>query len=89
MERLIEQPKGSGDADVVKGSNVFVVVGEEVTFIPISDLRNLLKEAQINVIGNAVAQDLTGSDDVTFEQVNTVNVFRGDRYQRRGNPCGW
>ena len=75
MERLIEQAKESGDVSGVTGTNVFVVVGEDVTFIPISDLRNLPKEAQINVIGDAVVQDLTGSDDVTFEQVNTVNKF--------------
>jgi hypothetical protein len=54
MERLIEQAKESGDVGGVTGTNVFVVVGEDVTFIPISDLRNLPKEAQINVIGDAV-----------------------------------
>ena len=78
MERLIEQAKESGDVGGVTGTNVFVVVGEDVTFIPISDLRNLPKEAQINVIGDAVVQDLTGSDDVTFEQVNTVNKFSAE-----------
>jgi hypothetical protein len=78
MERLIEQAKESGDVSGVTGTNVFVVVGEDVTFIPISDLRNLPKEAQINVIGDAVVQDLTGSEDVTFEQVNTVNKFSAE-----------
>ena len=78
MERLIEQAKESGDVGGVTGTNVFVVVGEDVTFIPISDLRNLPKEAQINVIGDAVVQDLTGSEDVTFEQVNTVNKFSAE-----------
>ena len=78
LERLIEQAKESGDASGVTGTNVFVVVGEDVTFIPISDLRNLPKEAQINVIGDAVVQDLTGSEDVTFEQVNTVNKFSAE-----------
>ena len=78
MERLIEQAKESGDVRGVTGTNVFVVVGEDVTFIPISDLRNLPKEAQINVIGDAVVQDLTDSEDVTFEQVNTVNKFSAE-----------
>ena len=32
----------------------------------------MAKESQINVIGDAVVQDLTGNDDVTFEQVNAV-----------------
>ena len=73
MERLIEKARDSGDAGGVTGNNVFVVVGEEVTFIPINDLRGLPKDAQISVIGNAVVQDLTGNDEVTYEQVATVS----------------
>ena len=57
---------------VVMGNNVFVVVGENVIFIPVSDLRNLPKETQIAVVGDAVIQDLTGNDDITFKQVSAV-----------------
>lgn len=73
MDRLVEKAKETGDVGGVTGNNVFVVVGEEVTFIPINDLRGLPKDSQINVIGNAVVQDLTGNDDVTYEQVNAVS----------------
>jgi len=72
IDRLVEKAKKSGDAGGITGNNVFVVVGDEVTFIPINDLRGLPKESQIAVIGNAVVQDLTGSDDVTYEQVSAV-----------------
>lgn len=73
MDRLVEKAKETGDVGGVTGNNVFVVVGEEVAFIPINDLRGLPKDSQINVIGNAVVQDLTGNDDVTYEQVNAVS----------------
>ena len=72
MDRLIDKAKESGDAGGITGNTVFVVVGDEVTFIPINDLRGLPKDSQIAVIGNAVVQDLTGSDDVTYEQVSAV-----------------
>jgi len=72
IDRLVEKARKSGDAGGITGSNVFVVVGDEVTFIPINDLRGLPKDSQIAVIGNAVVQDLTGSDDVTYEQVSAV-----------------
>jgi hypothetical protein len=72
MDRLINKAKESGDAGGVTGNTVFVVVGDEVTFIPINDLRGLPKDSQISVIGNAVVQDLTGNDDVTYEQVTAV-----------------
>lgn len=75
IDRLVEKAKDTGDVGGVTGNNVFVVVGEDVTFIPVNDLRNLPKESQINVIGDAVVQDLTGNDDITFEQVNAVSEF--------------
>ena len=73
MDRLVKKAKETGDVGGVTGNNVFVVIGEDVTFIPINDLRDLPKESQISVIGNAVVQDLTGNDDVTYEQVNAVS----------------
>ena len=75
IDRLVDKAKDTGEVGGVTGNNVFVVVGEDVTFIPINNLRNLAKESQINVIGDAVVQDLTGNDDVTFEQVNAVSEF--------------
>jgi hypothetical protein len=78
MQRLITNAEESGDVGGITGNNVFVVVGEDVTFIPVNDLRNLPKEAQISVIGNAVVQDLTGNDDVTFEQVSAVSEMSAE-----------
>ena len=73
MERLVEKAKSSGDVGGVTGNNVFVVVGENVTFIPVGELKGLTKESQIAVVGDAVVQDLTGNPDITYEQVSAVN----------------
>ena len=73
IERLVEKANESGDVGGITGNNVFVVVGEDVTFIPVNDLRGLPKDSQISVIGNAVVRDLTGNDDVTYEQVSAVS----------------
>ena len=73
MDRLVEKAKASGDVGGVTGNNVFVVVGENVTFIPVNDLKGLPKESQIAVVGDAVVQDLTGNPDITNEQVSAVN----------------
>ena len=72
IERIIENARESEEIGGVMGNNVFVVVGENVIFIPVSDLRNLPKETQIAVVGDAVIQDLTGNDDITFKQVSAV-----------------
>ena len=42
------------------GNNVFVV-GKNVTFLPVSDLKGLSKESQIAVVGDAIVQDLNGN----------------------------
>ena len=73
MERLIERAKRNGDRGGVTGNNVFVVVGEDVTFVPVDELRGKTKESQITVIGDAVVQDMTGNPDITYAQVETVN----------------
>ena len=73
MDRLVEKAKASGDVGGVTGNNVFVVVGENVTFISVNDLKGLSKESQIAVVGDAVVQDLTGNPDITYEQVSAVN----------------
>ena len=68
LERIVEKAKASGDVGGVTGNNVFVVGGENVTFIPVSDLKGLSKESQI-----AVVQDLTGNENITYDHVAAVN----------------
>ena len=55
LERIVEKAKASGYVCGVTGNNVFVV-GENVTFIPVSDLKGLPKESQIAVVGDAVVR---------------------------------
>ena len=55
------------------GPNVFVVVGDQVSFVPASDLRGMSEETQLQIIGDQVVQDITGNDDITFEQVQALN----------------
>ena len=73
MEKLIERAKRSGDRSGVNGNNVFVVVGDDVTFVPVDELHGKTKESQITVIGDAVVQDMTGNSNITYAQVETVN----------------
>ena len=78
IDRLIANAEESGDVGGIVGNSVFVAVGEDVTFIPVNDLRNLPKDSQINVIGDAVVRDLTGNDDITFEQVSAVSELSAE-----------
>ena len=56
-------------AGVVTGNNVFVVVGDEVSFVPVDELRGKTKDTQLQIIGDQVVQDMTGNENITFAQV--------------------
>ena len=57
-----------------------------ITFIPVSDLKGLSKGSQIAVVGDAVVEDLTGNENITYDQVAAVNKLPMKPDQRRGNP---
>ena len=73
MERLIERAAAEDMPAGVVGNNVFVVVGDKVSFVPVSDLRGASQEKQLQIIGDQVVQDITGNDEITFEQVQALN----------------
>ena len=55
------------------GSNVFVVVGDSVTFIPATELRGKTEDTVIATVGDKVVQNLTGNDDIKFKDVKAVS----------------
>ena len=73
LERLIERAAAEDMPAGVTGNNVFVVVGDKVSFVPISDLRGASQDKQLQIIGDQVVKDITGNDKVTFEQVQALN----------------
>ena len=54
MERLIERAAAEDMPAGVVGNNVFVVVGDKVSFVPVSDLRGASQEMQLQIIGDQV-----------------------------------
>lgn len=73
MERLIERAAEQDMPAGVVGNNVFVVVEDKVSFVPVNDLRGKTKESQLEVIGDQVVRDITGNDDITYDQVQALN----------------
>ena len=73
MERLIERAAAEDMPAGVVGNNVFVVVGDKVSFVPVSDLRGASQNKQLQIIGDQVVKDITGNDEITFEQVQALN----------------
>ena len=72
MEVYIERAKDGGDTAGLVGNNVFVVVGDDITFVAVQDLLGKTKEGQMNTIGDAVVEKVAGTDAISFEQINEL-----------------
>ena len=73
VANLIANAKADDKPAGVVGPNVFVLVGDTVTFVPVSDIAGKSKSAVIEIVGDRVVQNVTGSDSITFEQVKAVS----------------
>ena len=73
MQRLIERAAANDMPAGVVGNNVFVVVGDKVSFVPTSELRGATKDTQLQIIGDQVVQDITGNENITYDQVEALN----------------
>ena len=68
----INRAKTGGDQAGLVGRNVFVVVEDDITFVPVDDLIGKSKKSQLNTIGDAVIEILAGSDAISFEQLTEL-----------------
>ena len=72
IEIYVKRAKEGGDAAGIAGANVFVIVEDDITFVPVVDLQGQSKESQLNMIGDAVVETVSGSDALSFEQLQEL-----------------
>ena len=73
MQIYIDRAKNGGDTAGLVGSNVFVVVEDGITFVPVADLVGKTQETQLNTIGDAVVATIAGTDAISFEQIKRTH----------------
>ncbi|MGC6536474.1 MAG: hypothetical protein ACON44_03855 [Candidatus Puniceispirillaceae bacterium] len=71
-ENLIKNAQNSGDIAGVTGSNIFVVVGDTITFVPVNDIKGKSNDSIKTIIGDDVIQTVTGIADLTLADIETV-----------------
>ena len=77
MERLIEQAKESGDVGGVTGTNVFVVVGEDVTFKQVNTVNKFSAKTGISVEEILADGDIAGIDPDIMKQIEAMSAETG------------
>lgn len=72
IEVLVQRAKDGGDAAGLSGGNVFVIVGDDIAFVPVQDLQGKTKESKMNLIGDKVVETVAGTDALGYEQLQEL-----------------
>ena len=77
QENLIANAKRTGKNVGVSAGNVFVIVGEEVTYVSTKDLAGKSKDQMVSVVGDAVVENVTGVEGLTLEEIQQISSETG------------
>ena len=72
QEVYIKRAQEGGDQAGLAGRNVFIVVKDDITFVPIGKLAGKTKESQLNTIGDAVVAKVAGTDGLSYEALTEL-----------------
>ena len=75
QQALIAQAQNGGDIAGTTGGNVFVVVGDTITYIPVNDIRDKRAETVRQIVGDQVIQNVTGVPELTFADVENAQML--------------
>jgi len=67
-EHLIEQAREGGDIAGINNNSVYVVIDDVISFVPVTSISGLNNEKMLTVIGDQVIGDVTGIEDITYQQ---------------------
>ena len=67
-EHLIEQAREGGDIAGINNNSVYVVIDDVISFVPVTSVSGLNNEKMLTVIGDQVFRDVTGIEDITYQQ---------------------
>ena len=71
-EVYIKRAKEGGDQAGISGRNVYVVVEDDIAFVPLNELAGKSKSGKISRIGDAVVAKISGSDALSYEQLTQM-----------------
>ena len=75
---LVANAERKGEMVGVSSGNVFVIVGETVTYIPVQEIAGKTDEGILSTVGDAVIQNVTGVEDLTFDSVQAAQQLSAE-----------
>jgi hypothetical protein len=76
---LIETAGRTGKSAGVWGNNIYVVSGENVTFVPLRKIRGKQTESIKQIVGDAVIQDVTGIEGLKMSAVENARKLADEQ----------
>ena len=67
----------------LSGSSVYVVVGDTITYVPVSDISGKSNNRMKEIIGDEVIQNVTGIDTITLSDESATLAGRRSRSATR------
>ena len=77
QENLIANAKNSGKKVGLSGGNVFVIVDDTVTYVPTQDLSGLSRDGMVEVVGDAVVENVTGVEGLSLAEIENISEETG------------
>lgn len=77
QENLINNAKRSGKKVGLSGGNVFVIVDDAVTYVPTQDLAGLSRDGMVEVVGDAVVENVTGVEGLSLADIEEISSETG------------
>ena len=77
QENLINNAKRSGKKVGLSGGNVFVIVDDTVTYVPTQDLSGLSRDGMVEVVGDAVVENVTGVEGLSLADIEEISSETG------------
>jgi len=77
-ENLKKLAKSAGKAAGVQGNNIYILVEDEVVFVPVQDIAGKTKESVKNIITATVVNEITDLDLDVNELSDNIEQLNGD-----------
>ena len=77
QENLIANAKRNGKKVGLSGGNVFVIVDDTVTYVPTQDLSGLSRDGMVEVVGDAVVENVTGVEGLSLAEIENISEETG------------
>ena len=74
-QNLIRRASETGDKSGIYGRSLFIVAGDDITFVPLVTIAGQAENKVIETIGNAIVANITGIPNLKLSTVTAAQIL--------------